>query len=168
MKNGHKSLPYYLDDVDRRLCEELQSNGRAQYSGLAERVGLSVPAVRERIIRLEQRGVIRGFSAVLNAEAFGLDLTVFVFVSLAGSDNFAGFIDLCRTRPDIQECHAITGQASHLLKIRARNRAALEMILSEIQRWPGVHGTQTHLVLSTHAETHAIDTSATEERELAV
>ncbi len=147
-----------INETDRILCSALQRNGRAAYSELAELVGLSVPAVRDHILKLEQRGVIKGYHVELDQQAFDLDISAYIFVRLEGSDNFPPFILNCKQRPEILECHAITGEASHLLKVKCANTSALEKILSDVQQWPGVRSTRTNLVLSTHMESMAINT----------
>jgi len=145
-----------LRDVDRQICALLQRNARLSLKEIADRVGLSVPAVREHIRKLEERGIIEGYFAKLEPKAFGYDITAFIFVFVESSTHYAEFIARCKRRPEILECHAVTGDPSHLLKIRTHDTASLEQLLSEIQRWPGVRRTITSLVLSTHVETFAL------------
>lgn len=142
-----------LTEIDRRLCQLLEQNARLSLTELAERVGLSVTATSDHIRKLEQNGIITGYHAHLSPSAIGLDITAFVFVWVEGSSNFPSFIARCKKESAILECHAITGEASHLLKVRVANTAALEELLSTIQRWRGVQRTQTSLVLSTPIET---------------
>ncbi|MCS7000528.1 MAG: Lrp/AsnC family transcriptional regulator [Candidatus Kapabacteria bacterium] len=144
---------YQLSDVDRLLCRLLEVNARLSLTELAEQIGLSVTATSDHIRKLESAGVITGYHAHLSPAALGLDITAFVFVWVEGSSNYPHFIAQCRKVPAILECHAITGEASHLLKVRVPNTAALEELLSTIQRWKGVQRTQTSLVLSTPIET---------------
>lgn len=142
-----------VKEVDRQLCTLLQRNARLSLRELAAHVGLSIPAVREHIRKLEERGVIEGYFTKLNPKAFGYDITAFVFVFVESSVHYPEFLARCKRRAEILECHAITGEASHVLKVRTHNTASLEQLLSEIQRWPGVRRTLTSLVLSTHVET---------------
>ncbi len=141
------------DEVDLQLLVLLQENGRVSQNDLAKSVGLSAPAVGERLRKLEERGVIRRFAAVLDPQALGHDITAFLFVGMAGSRHYPEFRSRVAALPQVQECHSVTGQGSHLLKIRVRNTAALERLLAEIQAWPGVQGTNTSIVLSTLKET---------------
>ncbi len=131
----------------------LERNARLSLTELAEHVGLSVTAVGEHIRKLERAGIITGYHAHLSPKVLGLDVTAFVFVWVEGSANYPAFIEHCKKEPAILECHAITGDASHLLKARVESTAALEQLLSTIQRWRGVHHTQTSIVLSTPLET---------------
>jgi Lrp/AsnC family leucine-responsive transcriptional regulator len=141
-----------LKDVDRMICALLQDSARMSLSDIAERVGLSVPSVSERVRKLEEAGVIRGYGAMLDPVACGADVTAFVFVDIDSSANYDQFRRNCRQRKEIMECHAITGTASHLIKARVKNTAALEQLLSAVQQWKGVTRTMTNVVLSSHKE----------------
>ncbi len=145
-----------MKDLDRQICALLQENARLSLSEIAEQVGTSVPTVSEHVKKLEADGIIREYTTVFDAVACGFDVTAFIFVDLDSSVHFDTFRRQCRTRREIQECHAITGTASHLLKVRVRNTAALEQLLSAIQQWKGVSKTLTNVVLSTHKETSSL------------
>jgi Lrp/AsnC family transcriptional regulator, leucine-responsive regulatory protein len=142
-----------VDRVDLRLLELLQENGRISQHDLAKSVGLSAPAVSERVRKLEERGVIRGYTAILDPRELDCDITAFIFVGISGSRHFPDFLDRMSGLPEVQECHSVTGQGSHLLKIRVKNTQALERLLADIQARPGVQWTTTSLVLSTLKET---------------
>lgn len=145
-----------LDEADLGILDTLQRNGRIKRSELADLVGLSLPAVSERLRKLEERGYITGYGAILDARKFGKDVTAFVQVSVDTSLHYDNFLNHAAAHPDILECHAITGDGSHLLKIRTDNTATLERVLSEIQAWKEVQSTRTSVVLSTRKETLAI------------
>lgn len=145
-----------LDDIDLQLLEILQTNGRTKRNELAERVKLSIPAVSDRLRRLEEHGVIRGFSTVVQPQRVGLDITAFIFVSVESSSYYEGFIKRAAKMDEILECHAITGEGSHLLKVRTQDTSTLERLLSTVQAWPGVKNTRTSLVLSSPKETTAL------------
>ena len=122
-------------------------------SDLAEVVGLSLPATSDRLRKLEDRGYILGYTAVLDHQKFGKDVTAFVQVFVDTSRHYDEFLSHVENNPDIIECHAITGEGSHLLKIRTANTASLEAVLSQIQAWKEVQRTRTSIVLSTRKET---------------
>jgi Lrp/AsnC family transcriptional regulator, leucine-responsive regulatory protein len=145
----------HLDRIDTQLLALLQDNGRISQHDLAKAVGLSAPAVAERLRKLEERGVIRQFTTLLDAKLLGWDIAAFIFVGISGSKYFEEFRSRVEDAPQIVECHSITGQGSHLLKIRAENTAALERLLAQIQAWPGVQWTTTSIVLSTVKESTA-------------
>lgn len=150
------SAPTRLDEIDLRLLEMLQEHGRVSQHDLAQAVGLSSPAVGERVRKLEERGIIRRFTAVLDPKMLGRDVTAFIAVGIAGSRYYQDFRRTVDEHPEILECHSITGQGSHLLKIRTESTSGLEALLAEIQSWPGVQWTNTSIVLSTIKETAAL------------
>jgi Lrp/AsnC family transcriptional regulator, leucine-responsive regulatory protein len=141
-----------LDEIDLKLLGLLQEDGRMSQHDLAEAVGLSSPATGERLRKLEERGVIRGFTAVLDPKLLGQDVTAFIAVGIDGSKFYPDFVEKAREHPEIMECHAVTGQGSHLVKIRTRDTSTLERLLAVIQSWPGVHWTTTSIVLSSLKE----------------
>jgi Lrp/AsnC family leucine-responsive transcriptional regulator len=141
-----------LDGIDVRLVTLLQGAGRISQNDLAQAVGLSAPAVAERLRKLEDRGVIRQYTAIVDPQVIGLGVTAFISVGINGSKFYPVFAQRITERAEILECHSVTGQGSHLLKIRTDSTASLERLLSEIQAWPGVQGTTTNVVLSTVKE----------------
>ncbi|MEY3386360.1 MAG: hypothetical protein RIR53_1171 [Bacteroidota bacterium] len=145
-----------MKELDRNICALLQENARLSLSEIAEQVGASVPTVSEHVRKLELEGTIREYTTLLRAVDFGYDVTAFIFVDMDSSANYDGFRRQCRARKEIQECHAVTGSSSHLLKVRVSNTAALEQLLSVVQQWKGVSKTTTNVVLSTHKESPAV------------
>jgi Lrp/AsnC family transcriptional regulator, leucine-responsive regulatory protein len=145
-----------IDKVDLQILDLLQENGRISQHDLAKAVGLSAPAVGERLRKLEERQIIRQFTAVLDPRRLGWDILAFIFVGINGSRHFQDFRQRVAELPEALECHSVTGQGSHLLKIRAANTHALEQLLAEIQSWPGIQWTTTSIVLSTLKETSSL------------
>lgn len=145
-----------IDKVDLQILDLLQESGRISQHDLAKAVGLSAPAVGERLRKLEERKIIRHFTAVLDPRRLGWDILAFIFVGINGSRHFQDFRQRVEDLPEVLECHSITGQGSHLLKIRAANTKALEELLAEIQSWPGIQWTTTSIVLSTIKETSSL------------
>lgn len=146
-----------IDNKDRQILNLLQENSRATASEIAQSVGLSVPAVTERIHKLQEKGIIKGFSTDLDAKKLGYDLSAFIAVDSSSSEHYEDIVTRARANPAIRECHSITGEGSHLLKLRLRNSSELESQLREIQSWPGVIRTHTMLVLSTYKEHAPLD-----------
>ncbi len=147
---------FQVDEIDLKILNELQKNGRIKRNELAQMVGLSVPAVSERMKRLEDAGIIKGYTTLLDSKKLGKDITAFVFVSIDSSKNYPLFIERVLEVDEILECHSITGEGSHLLKVKTENTSTLEKLLARIQSWPGVTGTKTNIVLSTIKETTKI------------
>ena len=131
----------------------LQKEGRTKRNDLAEKVGLSLPAASERLRKLEETGYITGYFAKVDHKLLGKDITSFVIVTVDSSKHFTSFIDHANNADEILECHAITGDGTHLLKVRTDNAASLEKLLAKIQSWNGVTKTTTSVVLSTAKET---------------
>ncbi len=146
-----------LDAVNIEILNLLQQNARMSASEIASEVGLSVPAAAERIKKLVESKFITGFNTKLNAKEMGFDLCAFIAVDSASSDRYQDIIDAAEKNNSVLECHSVTGEGSHLLKIRVKNSTKLEKLLSDIQAWPGVIRTHTMLVLSTFKETTDID-----------
>src|SRR5437867_3077996 len=141
-----------LDDIDLKILDILQKNGRTRRNHLAGIVELSVPSVSERLRKLERAGYIKGYFASVDPRKMGKDITAFIFVSVDSSKHYQNFIEHAGLTHEILECHAITGEGSHLLKIRTENTTTLEKLLAKIQSWQGVLGTRTNVVLSSPKE----------------
>jgi Lrp/AsnC family leucine-responsive transcriptional regulator len=154
-------MAHKLDNIDLQILNHLQEEGRAQRNNLAEIVGLSVPSVSERMRKLEESDLIQGYHAELNSKRFNFDITAFVFVEVDGSENYSEFVEHASKEDEILECHSITGDGSHLLKIRTENTASFESLLSTIQSWTGVKKTRSNIVLSNYKETHNIPINKT-------
>lgn len=149
-------MPDRLDPTDFHLLDLLQRHGRTSQHDLAGAVGLSSPAVGERLRKMEERGIIRNFTVVVDPRKVGMDVTAFIFVGINGSRFYPEFRERVMEHAEVLECHSITGQGSHLLKIRTDSTSTLEGLLAEIQAWPGVQWTTTSIVLSTMKETGAL------------
>ncbi len=145
-----------IDEIDAHILTLLQARGRMKRNAVSDKVGLSVPAVSERMRKLEARGVITGYHAVVDARRLHVDIGAFIRVRVDGSEHYPGFLDAVLAMDEVLEAHSITGDGSHLLKVRTRNTASLEKLLSRLQKIPGVRGTSTSVVLSTFKETRAI------------
>ena len=138
-------------DVDRALLSALARDGRASYTDLAVRVGLSVSAVHQRVRRLEQRGLITGYHAKLDAKALNLPLTAFVSITpidVAQPDDAPSRLAHLSA---IEACHSVAGLESYILKVRVASPDALEHLLQDIRAAANVT-TRTTVVLSTFYE----------------
>jgi Lrp/AsnC family leucine-responsive transcriptional regulator len=156
-------MTHLLDETDIKILNHLQANGRAQRNSIAEIVHLSVPSVSERMRKLEEKGLISSYNAILNAKKFNFDITAFIFVEVDGSERYTGFVDHISNHPEVLECHSITGDGSHILKVRTKNTESLEKFLSLVQSWDGVARTRSNIVLSTFKETRSIPIEQIEE-----
>ncbi|GAB4421357.1 MAG: Lrp/AsnC family transcriptional regulator [Anaerolineae bacterium] len=140
-----------LDDLDKAILQLLQTAGRISNVELANQINLSPPAIHARLKRLEQRGYIRQYVALLDREKFGYDMLCFIEVSLQlhQSEQVENFRQLMQQMPEVLECHHVTGEYDYLLKIVVRNRAELErFVVKRLTPIPGIARIHTSLVLS--------------------
>lgn len=142
-----------MDATDLRIVDMLQRNGRATQLELAKAVGLSQPAVAERIKKLEERGVIIGYVARVDAAQLGVDITAFIGVGIEHPKFFDGFAKKVKGLDEVLECHRVAGEESYMLKVKTRNTRTLDRLLVEVLRQiPGVTRTQTTIVLASIKE----------------
>jgi Lrp/AsnC family leucine-responsive transcriptional regulator len=143
-----------VEETDRAILSALAGDGRQSYTDLAEKVGLSVSAVHQRVRRLEQRGVIRGYAARLDHEALGLPLTAFVAIRPIDPSQPDDAPDRLADLPEIEACYSVAGDDFYLLLVRVASPADLERLLQEIRKAANV-ATRTTVVLSTPYEGRA-------------
>jgi Lrp/AsnC family leucine-responsive transcriptional regulator len=153
--------PPKLDSIDLKILNHLQKEGRAQRNHISQIVDLSVPSVSDRMNKLEASGHIQGYYAKLNPKKFHFDITAYVFVEVDGSDNYSSFVEKASEEDQVLECHSITGDGSHLLKICTENTLSFEKLLSEIQSWKGVKKSRSNIVLNSYKESQAIPVERT-------
>ncbi len=142
-----------MDSIDHVLVQRLQENGRATQLELAREVGLSQPAVAERIRKLEKRGILRGYTARVDPAALGKDICAFVGVAIEHPKYFDAFTRKVLTLTDVLECHRVAGADSYLLKVRTENTRTLdELLVKTLRTIPGVTQTHTTIVLASVKE----------------
>ncbi len=157
-----------MDSLDLALVGELMKKGRASWADLAQKVGLSSPGVMDRIRRLEERKIIRGYRAVISPEALGWELTAFVSVTLEKPTHRSAFLKRVKSFPEIQECHHIAGDHDYLLKIRCAHTRHLDQIVSlGLKSLTGVMRTHTTIVMGTEKETSELPIPESEKSETA-
>jgi Lrp/AsnC family leucine-responsive transcriptional regulator len=133
-----------LDAIDWRLIEALQADGRASLSSLGKKVGLSQPAVSERVKRLEARGVIEGYSARINLRAVGLDLLAIARIKTTFA-NLQACLKLFASMPEILEVHRVTGEDCLIVKVLVPRAEQLEAVIDRLAKYGSV---TTSIVLS--------------------
>jgi Lrp/AsnC family transcriptional regulator, leucine-responsive regulatory protein len=153
-----------LDQIDYKLIDLLQEDGRMTQLELAAGVGMSQPAVAERMRKLENEQVITGYTARVNGRKLGKDITAFVGVRIEHPKYNAGFAKRILDLPDVLECHRITGPDSYLLKVVTENTESLDLLISDLLRQiPGVTRTLTSIVTSSIKEGTRIKPEALEQ-----
>jgi Lrp/AsnC family leucine-responsive transcriptional regulator len=140
-----------VEETDRAIVRELSLDGRLSYTDLAERVGLSVSAVHQRVRRLEQRGIIRGYAARVDYPALGLPLTAFVAIRPLDPSQPDDAPDRLTGLAEIEACYSVAGEDFYLLLVRVGGPAELERLLQDIRSAANVT-TRTTVVLSTPYE----------------
>jgi Lrp/AsnC family leucine-responsive transcriptional regulator len=142
-----------LDELDLRILEALLRDGRAPAAQIAEQIGLSRPAVADRIEKLERQGVIRGTTAVVDPNALGHDVTAFVAArgSANGTKAAKAFRDLIASR-EVLEVHTVAGDDCYLLKVRTDSIPSLNALVSKLTSPPLSLHTRTTIVMQTHCE----------------
>jgi Lrp/AsnC family leucine-responsive transcriptional regulator len=149
--------PIKLDDADRRILALLQTDGRATYARLAEAAGISTASAHDRVRKLEQKGVILGYQALVNPRAVGAEVTAFVAVSERGGATYMDARDRLIALRGVEECHSVAGDESFMLKVRAQSTVALERLVWNIRSIARIERTRTIIVLSTAAERRPVD-----------
>jgi Lrp/AsnC family leucine-responsive transcriptional regulator len=141
-----------IDETDARILELLQRDGRDSYAEVGQSVGMSGPSAHERVKKLEARGVIRGYSALVDPTLLGYGVLAFVFIKQVpgtiATDLTGDFVEI----DEIEECHHLAGEADYLLKVRATDTRHLERVLHTIQQVPHVFTTETQMVFSSAFE----------------
>jgi Lrp/AsnC family leucine-responsive transcriptional regulator len=146
-----------VDSFDFYILRHLISRGRSRWADLARSLGLSSPSIMERVRKLEEAGVIRGYAALISPKKVGLTLTAFLSVTLDHPRHREPFLQFIERSPEIQECHHVAGDHDYLLKVRCRDTDNLEDLISNrIKELPGIAATRTDIVLSTCKETVAL------------
>jgi Lrp/AsnC family leucine-responsive transcriptional regulator len=145
-----------MDSLDYRIVDMLQRDGRATQLEISRAIGLSQPAVAERIRKLEERGVITGYTARVDAGKLGKDITAFIGVNIEHPKYFESFSKKVMAMPEVLEAHRVAGQDSYVLKVKTANTKTLDQLLVETLRTiSGVTRTHTTIVLtSIKEETH--------------
>ena len=148
-----------LDELDKALLRELQTDGRLTNVELARRINLSPPATLTRLKRLEKDGYIRNYAAIIDREKAGYDLLCFIHIGMQTHqfEQVENFRKLVQDMPEVLECHHITGEYDYLLKVVFRSRKELERFaVNRLTPIPGVSRIHTSLVFTEVKSTTAL------------
>lgn len=141
-----------MDATDIKIINSLIDNSRISLSELSADIHLSVSAVSERIRKLENEGIIARYTAVINYDRLGFDVTAYMDVSMDDPTYKAEFIEFAKRTPDIVECDYVAGDYDFIMKINTQNTHSLDKVLTAIRSLKGVGRTKTTFVLSKHKE----------------
>jgi len=145
-----------MDNIDIKILKLLQQNSRVTASEISARINLSVPAVGDRLKKLDNAGIIEKYTIILNAKKFNKDLMIIMFVSLESPKFTDLFINTIQVDNEIVECHYLAGDYDYVLKIITESTESLEKILNKIKNIPGVQKTKTTVSLSTIKNNYSI------------
>lgn len=141
-----------LDTKDKAILNILSDTGREPASSISSKIGMSVPAVIERINKLQDSDVIQGYKAVINYSKLGMDISALITLVSESSEYYYDVIKLAKDADEVVKCFATTGAGSHVLLIRTQNTNTLEKFLRTVQQWPGIIRTETQLILSSNKQ----------------
>jgi Lrp/AsnC family transcriptional regulator, leucine-responsive regulatory protein len=153
-----RPAPYHagvLDERDLAIIAALQEDARATYADVGRRVGLSPSSVHDRVRKLEQAGVIRGYRAVVDPESMGLFVTALIAVTPLDPMQPDDLPDRVREFGEVEDCLSVAGEANYILKVRTRTTSHLEDLIRRLREKGGVQ-TRTTIVLSTPFEGRAV------------
>lgn len=136
-----------MDYIDYKILKELKANAREKASVISEKIGLSVSTVIDRIRKMEDSGIISGYTVEINQKKTGNDMTALMEVSLEHPKYYDEFTDMIRNNPNIVDCYYLTGEFDFILKVITDSSDSLEMIHRNIKSMDGVSATNTHFVL---------------------
>lgn len=153
--------PVELDHISWKIVEELQEDARLSWAELGRRVGLTTPAVAERVHRLQALGVIRGFHAEVCSKKLGMPMLVFVRLTVSRVENeMKRFLTASNQWEEVVECHRVTGSESFILKARVTSVEHLECFIDKLSRFGA---TTTSTVLSSSVGRRTITRRAVEQ-----
>lgn len=145
-----------MDNIDIKIIKLLQSNSRITASEISGKINLSIPAVSDRLKKLDSSGVIERYTIILNAKKLNKSLTAIMWVSLDNPKFADRFVEFVKNEDEIIECHYLAGDFDYSLKITTENTETLEVILDKIKLVPGVMKTKTTVTLSTIKNSYSI------------
>lgn len=152
-----------IDEIDRQILLLLQEDARLSNAAIAEKVGLTSSSVHERVKKLERRGVIKGYVALVDPEALGKSITAFIRLTV-GSSVALGYMEakdnvvsLCREEPAVLECHGVAGEDCYILKVRVAEPQDLEKLLERIRCSGLISRSVSSIVLTTIKETTKVE-----------
>ena len=139
-----------LDEIDLKILKYLQNDGRKTASKIARKLDLTVPTITDRIKKLQDSSVIKGFQAVIDSKSVSLDVSAVITIISSSSNNHQIVIKKAVECPEVVQCFSTTGMGSLLLWASTKNSKSLEELLRKIQSWPDVTRTETQIILSSY------------------
>ncbi|WML34577.1 Lrp/AsnC family transcriptional regulator [Clostridium sp. OS1-26] len=145
-----------MDSLDVKILKLLQNNARVTASEISSKINLSIPAVSDRLKKLDASGVIEKYTVIINAKKLNRNLTVIMFVSLESPKYTNKFLEAVQREEEILECHYLAGDYDYALKIITENTETLEKLLNKIKGLNGISKTKTTVSLSTIKNNYSV------------
>lgn len=149
-----------MDETDLKIIQLLSDQGRITWAELASFLDLSRPATADRVKKLEDKGIIKGYAALIDSVSVGIDVLAFIFVTVTTSKKHDEFLKLANTLEEVQECHHISGDEDFILKVRCRSINDLDILIrKKLKNNDAVHKTRTNIILCSEKETSRLPLS---------
>lgn len=151
-----------MDEIDRQIVTWLQEDARLSNAALAEKVGLTASTVHERVKKLERKGIVKGYIALVDPELLGKPITAFIRLTVGSATESyieakTDIIEACQAEPDVLECHGVAGEDCYILKVRVAGPKRLEELIERIRCRAPVSRSTTSIVLSTFKEQSLVE-----------
>ncbi|MBI6875412.1 Lrp/AsnC family transcriptional regulator [Clostridium aciditolerans] len=145
-----------MDSLDVKILKLLENNARVTASEISSKINLSIPAVSDRLKKLDASGVIEKYTVIINAKKLNRNLTVIMFISLESPKYTNKFLEAVQREEEILECHYLAGDYDYALKIITENTETLEKLLNKIKGLNGISKTKTTVSLSTIKNNYSV------------
>jgi Lrp/AsnC family leucine-responsive transcriptional regulator len=145
-----------MDNIDIKILKLLQMNSRISASEISSKINLSIPAVSDRLKKLDTSGIIEKYTVILNSKKLKKFITVIMFVSLKNPNFTHAFVEMIQKEDEIIECFYLAGDFDYALKIITENTETLQNIIDKIKMVKGVQKTKTTVTLSTIKNTYSV------------
>lgn len=145
-----------MDSLDIKILKLLQKNSRVTASEISSKINLSIPAVSDRLKKLNASGVIEKYTIIINGKKLNRDLTVIMFISLESPKYIDKFLEKIEKEDEIIECHYLAGDYDYALKVITKNTETLEKVINKIKSMDGIIKTKTIVTLSTIKNNYSI------------
>ncbi|MTK11861.1 MAG: Lrp/AsnC family transcriptional regulator [Clostridiaceae bacterium] len=145
-----------MDSLDVKILKLLENNARVTASEISSKINLSIPAVSDRLKKLDASGVIEKYTVIINSKKLNRNLTVIMFISLESPKYTNKFLEEVQREEEILECHYLAGDYDYALKIITENTETLEKLLNKIKGLNGISKTKTTVSLSTIKNNYSV------------
>jgi len=137
-----------IDETDIKILEKLKQNGRKPYSEIAKELNLATSTVAGRVKKMKEQKIIKGFNTLIDYEKLGFNLTAMIAIK-AKSEKIPETAETLKNKPRVISFYEVTGKTDMLLISRFQNRENMNQFIKQLQKTPGIHSTETNVILTT-------------------